>query len=109
MNFIPFLESKFFYKILENTFISVKKRLHTMIRSKSTPDDLLDKLIPTKSLSMNHAIDRMNRPLGVMLEKMYSLVQILTSEIRETIEAKISEIKLYRGESLDLMLEQGSA
>ena len=47
-----------------------------MILSKETPDSkLLENLIPTNSLSMKYAVDRMNQPLGSMIEKMYDLVK----------------------------------
>ena len=37
----------------------VKQRLHDMISSRDQPDeDFLEKLIPTSSLSMQHAIDQ---------------------------------------------------
>ena len=75
-SFTHFLESK--YTLLSpryNTLARVKKRLHTMVRSKEAPQNLLEKLIPTNSLSMKHAVDRMNRPLGEMIEKMYNLVK----------------------------------
>ena len=127
MSFTHFLESK--YTLLSpryNTLARVKKRLHTMVRSKEAPQNLLEKLIPTNSLSMKHAVDRMNRPLGEMIEKMYNLVKgnrvplssfiqlsiklnpqkVLTSEIRTIIQKTVPETRLYRGESLDLMLER---
>jgi len=85
----------------------VKHRLHEMISSRQTPDsEFLERLIPTASLSMKHAIDQIQKPLGEMLDKLYEYVKTFVAEIKQIIEENDDKGRLYQNESLDLMLER---
>jgi inositol hexakisphosphate/diphosphoinositol-pentakisphosphate kinase len=82
-----------------------------MMRSSEEPNEqFLSKLIPTGSISMKNAIEKIQKPLGEMLEVLYSQVKQLVEEIKELSENKNEEekgkLKLYQNESLDLMLER---
>ena len=55
---------------------------------------------------MRNAIEKIKKPLGEMLEVLYSEVKQLVEEIKKLSENKNEDLKLYQNESLDLMLER---
>ncbi|XP_073480676.1 inositol hexakisphosphate and diphosphoinositol-pentakisphosphate kinase 2 [Aquarana catesbeiana] len=87
----------------------VKARLHEILqrdRDFSTED--YEKLTPTGSISQIKSMQIVKNPVKTC-DKVYSLIQSLTSQIRLKMEdPKFADIQLYHSETLELMLRRWS-
>ncbi|XP_040277530.1 inositol hexakisphosphate and diphosphoinositol-pentakisphosphate kinase 2 isoform X6 [Bufo bufo] len=85
----------------------VKARLHEILqrdRDFSTED--FEKLTPTGSISQIKSMQIIKNPVKTC-DKVYSLIQSLTSQIRQRMEdPKYADIQLYHSETLELMLRR---
>nr|XP_020829643.1 inositol hexakisphosphate and diphosphoinositol-pentakisphosphate kinase 2 isoform X4 [Phascolarctos cinereus] len=87
----------------------VKARLHEILQKDRdfTPEDH-EKLTPSGSLSVIKSMQLIKNPVKTC-DKVYSLIQSLTSQIRQRMEdPKSSDIQLYHSETLELMLRRWS-
>ncbi|NXJ99046.1 VIP2 kinase, partial [Corythaixoides concolor] len=85
----------------------VKARLHEILqkKKKKTADDY-DKLTPSGSISLIKSMQVIKNPVKTC-DKVYSLIQSLTSQIRQRMEdPKSADIQLYHSETLELMLRR---
>ncbi|XP_038661104.1 inositol hexakisphosphate and diphosphoinositol-pentakisphosphate kinase 2 isoform X10 [Scyliorhinus canicula] len=85
----------------------VKARLHEILQKDRdfTTDDY-EKLAPTKSSSIIKSMQLIKNPVKTC-DKVYALIQSLTSQIRQRMEdPKSADIQLYHSESLELMLRR---
>ncbi|XP_063066207.1 inositol hexakisphosphate and diphosphoinositol-pentakisphosphate kinase 2 isoform X9 [Engraulis encrasicolus] len=88
----------------------VKARLHEIMqkdRDFSTED--YDKLAPTASTSLVKSMQQIKNPVKTC-DKVYSLIQNLTLQIRRKMEDPVAtgDIQLYHSETLELMLRRWS-
>ncbi|XP_072527872.1 inositol hexakisphosphate and diphosphoinositol-pentakisphosphate kinase 2 isoform X3 [Salminus brasiliensis] len=87
----------------------VKARLHEIMQ-KDEPfsEEDFEKLAPTCSTSLMNSMRAVENPVSTC-EKVYSLVQSLTSQIRKRLEdPKSADLQLYHSETLELMLQRWS-
>ncbi|KAK1345092.1 hypothetical protein QTO34_013797 [Cnephaeus nilssonii] len=87
----------------------VKARLHEILQKDRdfTTDDY-EKLTPSGSISLTKSMHLIKNPVKTC-DKVYSLIQSLTSQIRHRMEdPKSSDIQLYHSETLELMLRRWS-
>ncbi|XP_055489228.1 inositol hexakisphosphate and diphosphoinositol-pentakisphosphate kinase 2 isoform X4 [Leucoraja erinacea] len=85
----------------------VKARLHEILQKNRdfTLDDY-EKLAPTKNSSIIKSMQLIKNPVKTC-DKVYTLIQSLTSQIRQRMEHhKSADIQLYHSESLELMLRR---
>uniref|UniRef100_A0A8C1KSU8 Inositol hexakisphosphate and diphosphoinositol-pentakisphosphate kinase n=1 Tax=Cyprinus carpio TaxID=7962 RepID=A0A8C1KSU8_CYPCA len=87
----------------------VKARLHEILQKDRdfTPEDY-EKLAPTSSTSLVKSMQMIKNPVKTC-DKVYSLIQNLTLQIRQRMEdPKSADIQLYHSETLELMLRRWS-
>nr|XP_020145748.1 inositol hexakisphosphate and diphosphoinositol-pentakisphosphate kinase 2 isoform X13 [Microcebus murinus] len=87
----------------------VKARLHEILQKDRdfTTEDY-EKLTPSGSMSLIKSMHLIKNPVKTC-DKVYSLIQSLTSQIRHRMEdPKSSDIQLYHSETLELMLRRWS-
>ncbi|XP_049625070.1 inositol hexakisphosphate and diphosphoinositol-pentakisphosphate kinase 2 isoform X5 [Suncus etruscus] len=87
----------------------VKARLHEILQKdrEFTAEDY-EKLTPSGSISLIKSMHLIKNPVETC-DKVYSLIQSLTSQIRHRMEdPKSSDIQLYHSETLELMLRRWS-
>ncbi|XP_029008909.1 inositol hexakisphosphate and diphosphoinositol-pentakisphosphate kinase 2 isoform X5 [Betta splendens] len=87
----------------------VKARLHEIMQKDQdfTPDDY-QKLAPTGSPSLVNSMNILQNPVKTC-DKVYALIQSLTSQIRKRLEdPKSADLQLYHSETLELMLQRWS-
>ncbi|XP_051917967.1 inositol hexakisphosphate and diphosphoinositol-pentakisphosphate kinase 2 isoform X6 [Hippocampus zosterae] len=87
----------------------VKARLHEIMQKDQefSPDDYR-KLAPTSSPSLVNSMRVIQNPVKTC-DKVYALIQSLTSQIRKRLEdPKSSDLQLYHSETLELMLQRWS-
>uniref|UniRef100_A0A3P8T0K5 Inositol hexakisphosphate and diphosphoinositol-pentakisphosphate kinase n=1 Tax=Amphiprion percula TaxID=161767 RepID=A0A3P8T0K5_AMPPE len=87
----------------------VKARLHEIMQKDQefSQDDYL-KLAPTGSPSLVNSMEVIENPVKTC-DKVYALIQSLTSQIRKRLEdPKSSDLQLYHSETLELMLQRWS-
>ncbi|XP_036867834.2 inositol hexakisphosphate and diphosphoinositol-pentakisphosphate kinase 2 isoform X17 [Manis javanica] len=87
----------------------VKARLHEILQKDRdfTAEDY-EKLTPSGSISLIKSMHLIKNPVKTC-DKVYSLIQSLTSQIRHRMEEpKSSDIQLYHSETLELMLRRWS-
>ncbi|KAL6461445.1 hypothetical protein MHYP_G00295890 [Metynnis hypsauchen] len=87
----------------------VKARLHEIMQ-KDQPfsEEDFEKLAPTCSTSLVNSMRAVENPVSTC-DKVYSLVQSLTSQIRKRLEdPKSADLQLYHSETLELMLQRWS-
>ncbi|XP_057348957.1 inositol hexakisphosphate and diphosphoinositol-pentakisphosphate kinase 2 isoform X21 [Manis pentadactyla] len=87
----------------------VKARLHEILQKDRdfTTEDY-EKLTPSGSISLIKSMHLIKNPVKTC-DKVYSLIQSLTSQIRHRMEEpKSSDIQLYHSETLELMLRRWS-
>uniref|UniRef100_A0A8C8S7D9 Inositol hexakisphosphate and diphosphoinositol-pentakisphosphate kinase n=1 Tax=Pelusios castaneus TaxID=367368 RepID=A0A8C8S7D9_9SAUR len=85
----------------------VKARLHEILQRdrEFTPEDY-EKLTPSGSISLIKSMKVIRNPVRTC-DKVYSLIQSLTSQIRQRMEdPKSADIQLYHSETLELMLRR---
>ncbi|XP_067425147.1 inositol hexakisphosphate and diphosphoinositol-pentakisphosphate kinase 2 isoform X7 [Emydura macquarii macquarii] len=85
----------------------VKARLHEILQRdrEFTPEDY-EKLTPSGSISLMKSMKVIRNPVRTC-DKVYSLIQSLTSQIRQRMEdPKSTDIQLYHSETLELMLRR---
>ncbi|NXI19215.1 VIP2 kinase, partial [Irena cyanogastra] len=85
----------------------VKARLHEILqRDREFTADDYDKLTPSGSISLIKSMQVIKNPVKTC-DKVYYLVQSLTSQIRQRMEdPKSADIQLYHSETLELMLRR---
>ncbi|XP_007644442.1 inositol hexakisphosphate and diphosphoinositol-pentakisphosphate kinase 2 isoform X9 [Cricetulus griseus] len=94
---------------LSNCQQRVKARLHEILQKDRdfTAEDY-EKLTPSGSISVAKSMHLIKNPVKTC-DKVYSLIQSLTSQIRHRMEdPKSSDIQLYHSETLELMLRRWS-
>ncbi|KAK3522047.1 hypothetical protein QTP70_022454 [Hemibagrus guttatus] len=87
----------------------VKARLHEILQKDRdfNPEDY-EKLAPTTSTSLVKSMQMIKNPVKTC-DKVYSLIQNLTLQIRQRMEdPKSADIQLYHSETLELMLRRWS-
>uniref|UniRef100_A0A8C3SSU4 Inositol hexakisphosphate and diphosphoinositol-pentakisphosphate kinase n=1 Tax=Chelydra serpentina TaxID=8475 RepID=A0A8C3SSU4_CHESE len=85
----------------------VKARLHEILQRdrEFTPEDY-EKLTPSGSISLIKSMKVIRNPVRTC-DKVYSLIQSLTFQIRQRMEdPKSADIQLYHSETLELMLRR---
>ncbi|XP_057270784.1 inositol hexakisphosphate and diphosphoinositol-pentakisphosphate kinase 2 isoform X8 [Pezoporus wallicus] len=87
----------------------VKARLHEILqRDREFTADDYDKLTPSGSVSLIKSMQLIKNPVKTC-DTVYSLIQSLTSQIRQRMEdPKSADIQLYHSETLELMLRRWS-
>ncbi|XP_077318450.1 inositol hexakisphosphate and diphosphoinositol-pentakisphosphate kinase 2 isoform X1 [Lithobates pipiens] len=87
----------------------VKARLHEILqRDRDFSAEDFEKLTPTGSISQIKSMQIVKNPVKTC-DKVYSLIQSLTSQIRLKMEdPKFADIQLYHSETLELMLRRWS-
>ncbi|XP_053330472.1 inositol hexakisphosphate and diphosphoinositol-pentakisphosphate kinase 2 isoform X3 [Spea bombifrons] len=87
----------------------VKGRLHEILqRDRDFSAEDYEKLTPTGSVSQIKSMHIIKNPVRTC-DKVYSLIQSLTSQIRQRMEdPKFADIQLYHSETLELMLRRWS-
>ncbi|XP_071586864.1 inositol hexakisphosphate and diphosphoinositol-pentakisphosphate kinase 2 isoform X10 [Heliangelus exortis] len=85
----------------------VKARLHEILqRDREFTAEDYDKLTPSGSISLIKSMQFVKNPVKTC-DKVYSLIQSLTSQIRQRMEdPKSADIQLYHSETLELMLRR---
>ncbi|NXL16819.1 VIP2 kinase, partial [Setophaga kirtlandii] len=85
----------------------VKARLHEILqRDREFTADDYDKLTPSGSISLIKSMQVIKNPVKTC-DKVYYLIQSLTSQIRQRMEdPKSADIQLYHSETLELMLRR---
>ncbi|KAG8598253.1 hypothetical protein GDO81_002542 [Engystomops pustulosus] len=85
----------------------VKARLHEILqRDRDFSSEDYEKLTPTGSISQIKSMQIIKNPVKTC-DKVYSLIQSLTSQIRQRMEdPKYADIQLYHSETLELMLRR---
>ncbi|XP_062370066.1 inositol hexakisphosphate and diphosphoinositol-pentakisphosphate kinase 2 isoform X2 [Cinclus cinclus] len=85
----------------------VKARLHEILqRDREFTADDYDKLTPSGSISLIKSMQVIKNPVKTC-DKVYYLIQSLTSQIRQKMEdPKSADIQLYHSETLELMLRR---
>lgn len=94
---------------LSNCQQRVKARLHEILQKDRdfTAEDY-EKLTPSGSISVIKSMHLIKNPVKTC-DKVYSLIQSLTSQIRHRMEdPKSADIQLYHSETLELMLRRWS-
>ncbi|XP_046716705.1 inositol hexakisphosphate and diphosphoinositol-pentakisphosphate kinase 2 isoform X10 [Silurus meridionalis] len=87
----------------------VKARLHEILQKDRdfSPEDF-EKLAPTTSTSLVKSMQMIKNPVKTC-DKVYTLIQNLTLQIRQRMEdPKSADIQLYHSETLELMLRRWS-
>ncbi|KAK7126228.1 hypothetical protein R3I93_021573 [Phoxinus phoxinus] len=87
----------------------VKARLHDILQKDRdfTTEDF-EKLAPTSSTSLVKSMQMIKNPVKTC-DKVYSLIQSLTLQVRQRMEdPKSADIQLYHSETLELMLRRWS-
>ncbi|XP_075884994.1 inositol hexakisphosphate and diphosphoinositol-pentakisphosphate kinase 1 isoform X2 [Nelusetta ayraudi] len=87
----------------------VKARLHEIMQKEEdfTEEDF-QKLAPTCSPSLVNSMEMIENPVRTC-DKVYALIQSLTSQIRRRLEdPKSADLQLYHSETLELMLQRWS-
>ncbi|XP_060709712.1 inositol hexakisphosphate and diphosphoinositol-pentakisphosphate kinase 2 isoform X3 [Hemiscyllium ocellatum] len=87
----------------------VKARLHEIMQKDQmfTEEDY-NKLAPTGSASLINSMKLIKNPVSTC-DRVYSLVQSLTSQIKKRLEdPKSADLQLYHSETLELMLQRWS-
>ncbi|XP_060057203.1 inositol hexakisphosphate and diphosphoinositol-pentakisphosphate kinase 2 isoform X9 [Erinaceus europaeus] len=87
----------------------VKARLHEILqKDRDFTSEDYEKLTPSGSMSLIKSMHLIKNPVKTC-DKVYSLIQSLTSQIRHRMEdPKSSDIQLYHSETLELMLRRWS-
>uniref|UniRef100_A0A3Q3D9K7 Inositol hexakisphosphate and diphosphoinositol-pentakisphosphate kinase n=1 Tax=Hippocampus comes TaxID=109280 RepID=A0A3Q3D9K7_HIPCM len=87
----------------------VKARLHEIMqKDQEFSRDDYQKLAPTSSPSLVNSMKVIQNPVKTC-DKVYALIQSLTSQIRKRLEdPKSSDLQLYHSETLELMLQRWS-
>nr|XP_046252271.1 inositol hexakisphosphate and diphosphoinositol-pentakisphosphate kinase 2 isoform X4 [Scatophagus argus] len=87
----------------------VKARLHEILqKDRDFTDEDFDRLAPTCSTSLVSSMKIVQNPVATC-DKVYALIQSLTSQIRKRMEdPKSADLQLYHSESLELMLQRWS-
>ncbi|XP_026864810.2 inositol hexakisphosphate and diphosphoinositol-pentakisphosphate kinase 2 isoform X2 [Electrophorus electricus] len=87
----------------------VKAHLHEILqKDREFTDDDFEKLAPTTSTSLVKSMQMIKNPVKTC-DKVYSLIQNLTLQIRQRMEEpKSADIQLYHSETLELMLRRWS-
>ncbi|XP_061678442.1 inositol hexakisphosphate and diphosphoinositol-pentakisphosphate kinase 1 isoform X3 [Syngnathoides biaculeatus] len=87
----------------------VKARLHEIMqKDQDFSQDDYQKLAPTGSPSLVNSMKVIQNPVQTC-DKVYALIQSLTSQIRRRLEdPKSSDLQLYHSETLELMLQRWS-
>uniref|UniRef100_A0A8C6JAF3 Inositol hexakisphosphate and diphosphoinositol-pentakisphosphate kinase n=1 Tax=Melopsittacus undulatus TaxID=13146 RepID=A0A8C6JAF3_MELUD len=87
----------------------VKARLHEILqRDRDFTADDYEKLTPSGSVSLIKSMQVIKNPVKTC-DTVYSLIQSLTSQIRQRMEdPKSADIQLYHSETLELMLRRWS-
>ncbi|XP_041795803.1 inositol hexakisphosphate and diphosphoinositol-pentakisphosphate kinase 2 isoform X5 [Chelmon rostratus] len=87
----------------------VKARLHEIMqKDQEFTDDDYEKLAPTSSPSLVNSMKVIQNPVKTC-DKVYALIQSLTSQIRKRLEdPKSADLQLYHSETLELMLQRWS-
>ncbi|XP_077373699.1 inositol hexakisphosphate and diphosphoinositol-pentakisphosphate kinase 1 isoform X1 [Festucalex cinctus] len=87
----------------------VKARLHEIMqKDQEFSQDDYQKLAPTGSPSLVNSMKVIQNPVKTC-DKVYALIQSLTSQIRKRLEdPKSSDLQLYHSETLELMLQRWS-
>uniref|UniRef100_A0A8C4RZS8 Inositol hexakisphosphate and diphosphoinositol-pentakisphosphate kinase n=1 Tax=Erpetoichthys calabaricus TaxID=27687 RepID=A0A8C4RZS8_ERPCA len=85
----------------------VKARLHEILqRDRDFTAEDYEKLAPTASTSLIKSMQMIKNPVKTC-DKVYSVIQSLTSQIRQRMEdPKSTDIQLYHSETLELMLRR---
>ncbi|XP_058132825.1 inositol hexakisphosphate and diphosphoinositol-pentakisphosphate kinase 2 isoform X8 [Dasypus novemcinctus] len=94
---------------LSNCQQRVKARLHEILqKDRDFTSEDYEKLTPSGSISLIKSMHLIKNPVKTC-DKVYSLIQSLTSQIRHRMEdPKSSDIQLYHSETLELMLRRWS-
>ncbi|KAM9352050.1 inositol hexakisphosphate and diphosphoinositol-pentakisphosphate kinase 2 [Symphorus nematophorus] len=87
----------------------VKARLHEIMqKDQEFTEDDYQKLAPTGSPSLVNSMKIIQNPVKTC-DKVYALIQSLTSQIRKRLEdPKSADLQLYHSETLELMLQRWS-
>ncbi|XP_008292119.1 inositol hexakisphosphate and diphosphoinositol-pentakisphosphate kinase 1 isoform X2 [Stegastes partitus] len=87
----------------------VKARLHEIMqKDQEFSQEDYQKLAPTSSPSLVNSMTVIENPVKTC-DKVYALIQSLTSQIRKRLEdPKSSDLQLYHSETLELMLQRWS-
>ncbi|XP_057214516.1 inositol hexakisphosphate and diphosphoinositol-pentakisphosphate kinase 2 isoform X1 [Triplophysa rosa] len=87
----------------------VKARLHeTMQKDQTFTEEDFDRLAPTNSNSLVNSMKTVENPVSTC-DKVYTLIQSLTSQIRKRLEdPKSADLQLYHSETLEMMLQRWS-
>ncbi|KAA0723633.1 Inositol hexakisphosphate and diphosphoinositol-pentakisphosphate kinase 1 [Triplophysa tibetana] len=87
----------------------VKARLHeTMQKDQTFTEEDFDRLAPTNSNSLVNSMKAVENPVSTC-DKVYTLIQSLTSQIRKRLEdPKSADLQLYHSETLEMMLQRWS-
>ncbi|KAE8296783.1 Inositol hexakisphosphate and diphosphoinositol-pentakisphosphate kinase 1 [Larimichthys crocea] len=87
----------------------VKARLHEIMqKDQEFTEDDYQKLAPTGSPSLVNSMKVIQNPVKTC-DKVYALIQSLTSQIRKRLEdPKSADLQLYHSETLELMLQRWS-
>ncbi|XP_062846045.1 inositol hexakisphosphate and diphosphoinositol-pentakisphosphate kinase 2 isoform X2 [Trichomycterus rosablanca] len=87
----------------------VKARLHEIMqKDQDFTDEDFDKLAPTNSTSLVNSMKAVENPVKTC-DKVYSLIQSLTCQIRKKLEVpKSADLQLYHSETLEMMLQRWS-
>lgn len=87
----------------------VKARLHEIMQKDQTfTEDDFDRLAPTCSSSLVNSMKAVENPVSTC-DKVYALIQSLTSQIRKRLEdPKSADLQLYHSETLEMMLQRWS-
>ncbi|KAM9377152.1 inositol hexakisphosphate and diphosphoinositol-pentakisphosphate kinase 1 isoform 5-T5 [Pholidichthys leucotaenia] len=87
----------------------VKARLHEIMqKDQEFTDQDYEKLAPTGSPSLVNSMNVIENPVKTC-DKVYALIQSLTSQIRKRLEdPKSADLQLYHSETLELMLQRWS-
>ncbi|XP_067871659.1 inositol hexakisphosphate and diphosphoinositol-pentakisphosphate kinase 2 isoform X2 [Heterodontus francisci] len=87
----------------------VKARLHEIMqKDQAFTEEDYTKLAPTGSASLINSMKLIQNPVSTC-DRVYSLVQSLTSQIKKRLEdPKSADLQLYHSETLELMLQRWS-
>ncbi|XP_008335341.1 inositol hexakisphosphate and diphosphoinositol-pentakisphosphate kinase 2 isoform X4 [Cynoglossus semilaevis] len=87
----------------------VKARLHEILqKDREFIEEDYERLAPTCSASLVNSMKTVQNPVATC-DKVYALIQSLTSQIRKRMEdPKSADLQLYHSETLELMLQRWS-
>ncbi|XP_051564819.1 inositol hexakisphosphate and diphosphoinositol-pentakisphosphate kinase 2-like isoform X4 [Myxocyprinus asiaticus] len=87
----------------------VKARLHEIMqKDEAFTEEDFDRLAPTCSSSLVNSMNAVENPVSTC-DKVYTLIQSLTSQIRKRLEdPKSADLQLYHSETLEMMLQRWS-